>query len=271
VRPRDRAGLTVRCIRNRRTRRGHRARYPVGPDAKDVLDVFLRGEGRRQASRAYLCVGRSGHKQQGGPNGDVFYDNVMLWAVKNGMVGVNMQRTRAWRGTTGQGNRDGGGVGASKRSEVQRESRACFHLGAVRRNVRPARTSVILICGDPWASASKESFSCHLRLQYSPGDSAPVTGGSERAASRTAEPRRRLLADAVPAHPVAVARVTEKVRPPAGRRHAVGPVKPSGMVSSKVPFMVSLPSSDPPNTHRVAETLREPVVQSGPLRHVRYV
>src|SRR5690349_20566334 len=42
--------------------------------------------------------GGQGNKLQGGPNGDVFYDNVMLWATKNGMVGVNMQRRpgEAW-------------------------------------------------------------------------------------------------------------------------------------------------------------------------------
>ena len=36
--------------------------------------------------------GGAGNRQQGGPDGEPFYDNVMLWAVKNGMVGVNMQR-----------------------------------------------------------------------------------------------------------------------------------------------------------------------------------
>ena len=36
--------------------------------------------------------GGAGNRQQGGPDGEPFYDNIMLWAAKNGMVGVNMQR-----------------------------------------------------------------------------------------------------------------------------------------------------------------------------------
>src|SRR5262249_44090596 len=33
-----------------------------------------------------------------GPDGDAFYDNIMLWAVKNGMTGVNMQRRGGFGG-----------------------------------------------------------------------------------------------------------------------------------------------------------------------------
>jgi hypothetical protein len=69
-----------------------------GPDPKNVLDVF--SAEKRGGSRPVLIYvsGGAGNKQQGGPNGDVFYDNIMLWAVKNGMVGVNMQRRagQAW-------------------------------------------------------------------------------------------------------------------------------------------------------------------------------
>jgi triacylglycerol lipase len=36
--------------------------------------------------------GGGGDKKVTGPDGDPFYDNIMFWAVKNGMVGVNMQR-----------------------------------------------------------------------------------------------------------------------------------------------------------------------------------
>src|SRR5580704_10572054 len=63
-----------------------------GPDPKDVLDVAEpeRGGGKRPV--LIYVSGGAGNKLQGGPNGDVFYDNVMVWATKNGMVGVNMQR-----------------------------------------------------------------------------------------------------------------------------------------------------------------------------------
>ncbi len=49
-----------------------------------------RGGGNRPV--LIYVSGGAGNKLQGGPNGDVFYDNVMLWATKNGMVGVNVQR-----------------------------------------------------------------------------------------------------------------------------------------------------------------------------------
>ena len=63
-----------------------------GPDPKNVLDVFEPEKGGGSRPVLIFVPGGQGNKQQGGPNGDVFYDNIMLWAVKNGMVGVNMQR-----------------------------------------------------------------------------------------------------------------------------------------------------------------------------------
>ena len=63
-----------------------------GPDAKDVLDVAEPEKGAGSLPVLMYVSGGAGNKQQGGPNGEAFYDNVMLWAVKNGMVGVNVQR-----------------------------------------------------------------------------------------------------------------------------------------------------------------------------------
>jgi triacylglycerol lipase len=69
-----------------------------GPDPKNVLDVFSAMKGGKSRPVLIYVSGGAGNKLQGGPNGDVFYDNVMLWATKNGMVGVNMQRRpgQAW-------------------------------------------------------------------------------------------------------------------------------------------------------------------------------
>ena len=63
-----------------------------GPDPKNVLDVATPEQGGGSRPVLIYVSGGAGNKQQGGPNGDVFYDNVMVWAVKNGMVGVNVQR-----------------------------------------------------------------------------------------------------------------------------------------------------------------------------------
>ena len=69
-----------------------------GADPKNVLDVFSSEKGGGSRPVLIYVSGGAGNKLQGGPNGDVFYDNIMLWAVKNGMVGVNMQRRpgQAW-------------------------------------------------------------------------------------------------------------------------------------------------------------------------------
>jgi len=69
-----------------------------GADPKNVLDVFAAEKGGGSRPVLIYVSGGAGNKLQGGPNGDAFYDNIMLWAVKNGMVGVNMQRRpgQAW-------------------------------------------------------------------------------------------------------------------------------------------------------------------------------
>jgi hypothetical protein len=63
-----------------------------GPDPANVVDVFAPKQGKGGRPVLIYVSGGAGNRQQGGPDGEPFYDNVMLWAVKNGMVGVNMQR-----------------------------------------------------------------------------------------------------------------------------------------------------------------------------------
>jgi acetyl esterase/lipase len=63
-----------------------------GPNAQDVADVFSSEKGGGNRTVLIYVPGGAGNKLQGGPNGDVFYDNVMVWATKNDMVGVLMQR-----------------------------------------------------------------------------------------------------------------------------------------------------------------------------------
>jgi triacylglycerol lipase len=63
-----------------------------GPDPKNVLDVAEPEKGGGGRPVLIFVPGGAGDKRQAGPNGDVFYDNIIVWAVKNGMVGVIMQR-----------------------------------------------------------------------------------------------------------------------------------------------------------------------------------
>ena len=73
-----------------------------GYNERHILDVFAPAGEATGAPRPVLIyvAGGGGNKIEQVPEGDAFYDNVMLWAVKNGMVGVNVQRLggggRAW-------------------------------------------------------------------------------------------------------------------------------------------------------------------------------
>ena len=62
-----------------------------GPADRNLLDVFT--PETASGSRPVLIFVHGGAFIAGnkrGPNGSPFYDNIMLWAVKNGFVGVNM-------------------------------------------------------------------------------------------------------------------------------------------------------------------------------------
>lgn len=64
-----------------------------GPNPKDVVDIFSADKG--PASRPVLIYvpGGAGNKiELQDVEANAFYDNIMRWATKNGMVGVNMQR-----------------------------------------------------------------------------------------------------------------------------------------------------------------------------------
>jgi hypothetical protein len=79
-----------------------------GPNAKDVVDIFTADKGGASRSVLIYVPGGAGNKiEQQAVEANAFYDNIMRWATKNGMVGVNMQRH------PGQGNWDDGGKDVS--------------------------------------------------------------------------------------------------------------------------------------------------------------
>jgi len=71
-----------------------------GTDPRTIMDVFAPEKGGGNRPVLIFVSGGAGNKIEAAPDGDVFYDNIMLWAVKNGMTGVNMQRRG---GLTGAG------------------------------------------------------------------------------------------------------------------------------------------------------------------------
>jgi triacylglycerol lipase len=69
-----------------------------GSDERNILDVFTPQSAAKAAAPILLFVpGGGGNKQEATSKG-IFYDNVAVWAVRNGMIGVNMQRRQgpAW-------------------------------------------------------------------------------------------------------------------------------------------------------------------------------
>jgi hypothetical protein len=75
-----------------------------GPNAKDVLDIFVADKGGKNRPVLIYVAGGAGNKiEQQARESNAFYDNIGRWATKNGMVGVLVQRH------PGAGNWDDGG------------------------------------------------------------------------------------------------------------------------------------------------------------------
>jgi len=64
-----------------------------GPNPKDVVDIFTADKGPGSRPVLIYVPGGAGNKiELQDVEANAFYDNIMRWATKNGMVGVNMQR-----------------------------------------------------------------------------------------------------------------------------------------------------------------------------------
>ena len=64
---------------------------PVAPPAVPAVPAAAPAIAAPRPVLVFVSGG-AGNKIERVPDGDAFYDNVMLWAVKNGMTGVNVQR-----------------------------------------------------------------------------------------------------------------------------------------------------------------------------------
>lgn len=63
-----------------------------GTGDREILDVFSPEKGGGNRPVLIYVAGGAGNKIEQVPDGEAFYDNIMLWAAKNGMTGVNVQR-----------------------------------------------------------------------------------------------------------------------------------------------------------------------------------
>ena len=69
-----------------------------GPDKRNILDIFEPAAGKGPRPVLIYVAGGAGNKIEPVPSGDAFYDNIMLWAVKQGMTGVSVQRRGSFVG-----------------------------------------------------------------------------------------------------------------------------------------------------------------------------
>lgn len=63
-----------------------------GQASAEQLSVFAPAQAATNRPVLIFVPGGQGNRREAIPMGEHFYDNIMLWAVKNGMIGVVMQR-----------------------------------------------------------------------------------------------------------------------------------------------------------------------------------
>jgi hypothetical protein len=226
-----------------------------GPDPKDVLDVAEPEKGGGKRPVLIYVSGGAGNKLQGGPNGDVFYDNVMVWAVKNGMVGVNMQRHpgKEWDDPAKAVGMIAQWVNQNIASHKGNPARVFIWTQSAG-NV-PVSTYVghSDLWGPKGVGIKGVIFMSPPAFDILPATPPPVQGGFAPCGQPSGG-----TAAAPPAG-----------RGPGGGRGAGGPgraqVDPAtqlarsnlpGLISSKVPFMLVTAELDPPNIIGFAETLK---------------
>ena len=236
-----------------------------GPDPKDVLDVAVGEKGGGSRPVLIYISGGAGNKLQGGENGDVFYDNVMLWATKNGMTGVNVQRHpgQAWDDPAKA-------IGMAVQwvqTNISKYKGNPDRVFAWSQSAGNVPLSTYVGHSDLWGTKgvglkgvifmSPPAFNI-LPATPKPteGGFGPCGGGAPAAAGAGARGGGRGDGKGGggggrgKAEPVDQATLLARSNLP-------------GLVSSKVPFMLSVAELDPPNIIAFAETLRDELCKAG--------
>jgi triacylglycerol lipase len=230
-----------------------------GPDPKNVLDVFAPEKGGGSRPVLLYVSGGAGNKQQGGPNGDVFYDNIMLWAVKNGMVGVNMQRRpgEAWDDPAKDISRAVQWVNQNIKKYKGNPARVfiwCQSAGNVPTSTYIAHPEFY---GPEGVGVKGVVFMSPPAFDILPVTPPPVQGGF----APCGQPNGGTAAAAVPAGrgPGGPGRGAGRggrgPQPDAATQLARSNLP--GLSKSKLPFLIAVAELDPPNIIGFAETLRD--------------
>jgi acetyl esterase/lipase len=226
----------------------------TGSEPKNVVDVFTPEQGGGARPVLIYVPGGPGNRRLEVPNGDVFYDNIPLWAVKNGMVGVLMQRRpgNAWDDPA----KDIAKVVQWVDQNVARykgDPGRVFLWAQSAGNV-PTATYV----GHPEFYGAK-GIGLKGVIFMSPATFNILPAVPPRAGPNPPCGPRTDSAASPPQAPAATA--APSVAPDAATQLARSNLP--GLINSKVPFLVSTAELDPPGIVAFAETLRDQLCKAG--------
>ena len=226
----------------------------TGSDPKNVVDVFTAEQSGGGRPVLIYVPGGPGNRHLDVPNNDVFYDNVPLWAVGNGMVGVLMQRRpgNAW---------DDPAKDIAKVVQWVDQNVAHYKGDAGR----------VFLWAQSAGNVPTGTYVGHPELYGPKGVGlkgvifmSPATFNILPAAPPRSGPNP-------PCGPQAASAATTAQTPAAGRGAATPPDAAAqlarsnlpGLISSKVPFLISTAELDPPGIIAFAETLKDQLCKAG--------
>ena len=226
----------------------------TGPDPRNVVDVFTSEQDGGSRPVLIYVPGGPGNRHLDVPNNEVFYDNVPLWAVKNGMVGVLMQRRpgNAWDDPA----KDIAKVVQWVDQNVARYKGdpARVFLWAQSAGNVPAGTYV----GHPELDGPKGvglkgvifmSAATFNILPAAPPRTGPNPPCAPQSGSAPAAAPAPAAGGPPPAPPDAATQLARSNLP--------------GLVSSRVPFLITAAELDPPGIIAFAETLKDQLCKAG--------
>jgi acetyl esterase/lipase len=226
----------------------------TGPDPKNVVDVFAPEQGGGSRPVLIYVPGGPGNRRLDVPNNDVFYDNIPLWAVQNGMVGVLVQRRpgSAWDDPAKDIAKVVQWVGQNVARYKGDPGRA-FLWAQSAGNV-PTATYVghPELYGPKGVGLKGVIFMSAATFNILPS-AAPRTGPNPPCGSASGPASAARQAPAAGPAPPA---------PPDGATQLARSNLP-GLIKSRVPFLVSTAELDPPGVIAFAETLRDELCKAG--------
>jgi acetyl esterase/lipase len=225
----------------------------TGPDAKNVVDVFAPEQGGGSRPVLIYVPGGPGNRHLDVPNNDVFYDNVPLWAVKNGMVGVLMQRRS-------------GSAWDDPAKDIARVVK-WVDLNVANYKGDPAR---VFLWAQSAGNVPTGTYVGHPELYGPKGVGlkgvifmSPATFDILPATPPRTGPNPPCGPQAAAPAPAAPAAGPGRAAQPDAATQLARSNLP-GLTNSKVPFLITTAELDPPSIIAFAETLKEQLCKAGP-------